>query len=172
MSEKRVNSWGRGGLTVEWPATCNLKVKQRPTGSPLLLRTYWWELCKHAFWEHSGFLCLFPVLHCATMLGMTVNMKHGQIPMSQRPSDLPFNPYETKYQNITSEVLRGVLFELSTSLWNCFVKPCRVYMYVSISYVLVWESLNCLFRVCFHHRSSHTCSSFMFNNIIKAMCTS
>lgn len=42
------------------------------------------------------------------------------------------------------------------------------YMYVSISYVLVWESLNCLFWVCFHHPSSHTCSSFMFNNTIKA----
>lgn len=104
----------------------------------LLLCTYWWELCKHAFWEHSGFLCLFLVLHCATMWEMTVDMEPGQIPTG--PSDLPFNPYETRDQNTAYTVRlkcsgafscsHSVLFELSTSLWNCFGKPRRVCLHV------------------------------------------
>lgn len=133
---------------MEWPATCNLKVKQRPTGSPLLLCTYCWELCKHAFWEHSGFLCLFPVLHCATMWEMTVNMEQGQIPMSQRPSDLPFNPYETKDQNTSHTVRLKCSWAplVHTDFYLNCPPACEaalqkrveyVYMYVSVSYFLV-----------------------------------
>lgn len=80
------------------------------------------------------------------MWEMTVDMERSQIavfaPASQRPSELPFNPYEC---NVMYEALRSSRHLLAVSYFNC-TQACEtalgnhveyVYTCVSVSYVLV-----------------------------------
>lgn len=74
VGKRRVNSWGTAVAGQLWSGQ-PLVTQRLNTGlqGVLLLCTRWWELCKHAFWEHSRLLCLFPVQDCAMMWEMTVD---------------------------------------------------------------------------------------------------
>lgn len=83
---------------MEWLATCNLKVKHRPSGSPITVYSLMGTRQTCILGAQRAPL-FFPVQNSAMMWEMTVDMERGQISVfalvSQGPSDLPFNPYET-----------------------------------------------------------------------------
>lgn len=83
LSEKRVNI--REGWALEWPATCNLKVKHRPSGSPITVYSLMGTLQTCILGAQRAPL----FIPSAMMWEMTVDVERGQIAVFAAASRRP-----------------------------------------------------------------------------------
>lgn len=93
---------------VEWPATCNLKVKHRPSGSPITVYSLMGTLQTCILGAQQAPLFIPSLVLCHDVGN---DCEHGSWPdhcVCSNVSELPFNPSETNTQNTSL----GALWDL------------------------------------------------------------